>query len=87
MTERSPSEAEIPLDLLARQPFPKLVVCGDWRDAPPAAQRRAGAIFHAVCDVLEERLGGERAEFRAAHNPQLLGAPFNERLRAFWATG
>jgi pimeloyl-ACP methyl ester carboxylesterase len=87
MAERSPAEAEIPLDFLARQPFPKLVVRGDWRDARPTAQRRAGAIFHAICEVLEERLGAESAEFRAAHNPQLLGRPFNERLRAFWATG
>jgi pimeloyl-ACP methyl ester carboxylesterase len=86
MTERPPSEAEIPLDLLARQPFRKLVVRGDWEDAPRSAQRRAGAIFHAICDVLEQRLHAERAVFPAAHNPQLLGGPFNERLRAFWAT-
>ena len=87
MTERPPSEAEIPFDLLARQRFRKLVVRGDWRKAPPTAQRRAGAIFHAICDVLEKRLDAERAEFPAAHNPQLLGGPFNDRLRAFWATG
>jgi len=87
MAERLPSEAEIPLDVLARQPFPKLVVRGDWRDAPPSAQRRAGAIFHAICDILEDRLDAEHAQFPAAHNPQLLGRPFNDRLRAFWATG
>ena len=85
MTERLPSEAEIPLDVLAAAPFPKLVVRGDWRRAPPTAQRRAGAIFHAICDVLEARLGAERAELPAAHNPQLLGRPFNDRLRGFWS--
>ena len=87
MTERSPSEAEVPLDALAAEPFPKLVVRGDWADAPASARRRAGSIFHSICDVLEERLQAEGAEFHSAHNPQLLGAPFNERLRAFWATG
>jgi pimeloyl-ACP methyl ester carboxylesterase len=85
MTERLPSEAEIPLDVLAAVPFPKLVVRGDWRKAPPTAQRRAGALFHAICDVLEARLGAERAELPAAHNPQLLGRPVNDRLRAFWS--
>ncbi len=50
MVERSPAEAVIPLDELARAPFPKLVISGGH-----------GAAFEAVCDVLEERLGAERA--------------------------
>jgi pimeloyl-ACP methyl ester carboxylesterase len=85
MTERLPSEAVIPLDTLAAAGFPKLVVRGDWCNAPPTAQRRAGAIFHAVCDVLEACLDAEHAEFPATHNPQLLGRPFNDRLQAFWS--
>lgn len=84
MTERPPWEAEIPLDELARASFPKLAIRGDWRSAPPAARELAGAVFHAVCDVLEERLAAERAVFPATHNPQRLGKPFNERLGAFW---
>jgi hypothetical protein len=40
-----------------------------------------------VCDVLVNALAADSATFAgAAHNPQLLGAPFNERLRAFWAS-
>ena len=76
MVERLPSEADPPLDELARTPFPKLVVSGGH-----------SAAFDAVCDVLEERLGAERAELRgAAHNAQQ--APgFNERLAAFLGTG
>lgn len=85
MTERGPWEARIPLDALAAAPFGKLVVRGDWRDAPPEAQRRARATFHVICDVLEGRLDAEGAELSAAHNPQLLGAPFNDRLRSFWS--
>ena len=50
MAERPPWEAEIPLDELAAAPFPKLVVSGAHN-----------AAFDAVCDVLEERLGAERA--------------------------
>jgi pimeloyl-ACP methyl ester carboxylesterase len=72
-TERGPWEAEIPLDALAAAPFPKLVVSGAH-----------DPCFDAVCDVLEHRLGAERAVLPGAgHSVQRLGAPFNERLEAF----
>ena len=35
---------------------------------------------HSELQVLD----AESAIFPGAHNPQLLGAPFNERLRTFW---
>lgn len=73
MVERYPWRAEIPLDELAATPFPKLVVSGGHSEA-----------FDAVCDVLEERLGAERAVLPGAgHSVQRLGEPFNERLAAF----
>jgi pimeloyl-ACP methyl ester carboxylesterase len=73
MVERSPAEAVIPLDDLLRAPFPKLVVSGGHSPA-----------FDAVCDVLEERLGAERAALPGAgHSIQRLGAPFNELLTSF----
>ena len=50
MAERSPLEAEIPLDELAATLFPKLVISGAHHPA-----------FDAVCDVLEQRLRAERA--------------------------
>jgi pimeloyl-ACP methyl ester carboxylesterase len=72
MVERLPSEADPPLEELARAAFPKLVVSGGHSEA-----------FDAVCAVLTERLGAERAELRgAAHNAQQ--APgFNELLAGF----
>ena len=83
--ERSPAEAEIPLETLARAPFPKLVVRGGWENAPREARSRGRAALHAVCDALERELAADSAAFAgAAHNPQLLGEPFNERLAAFW---
>jgi pimeloyl-ACP methyl ester carboxylesterase len=73
MVERPPSEAAIPFDELARAPFPKLVVSGGH-----------SAAFDAVCDVLEERLGAERAVLPGAgHSVQRLGEPFNELLASF----
>ena len=80
--ERSPGEAVIPFDRLAA--VRTLVVRGDWAQAPPTARERGAATFHAICDVLEERLHADSATFPAAHRPQEVGAPFNERLRAFW---
>jgi pimeloyl-ACP methyl ester carboxylesterase len=83
--ERPPWEATIPLDELADADFPKLVVRGAWDAAPTEARERTGHAFGSVCDVLEERLGARSAVFSGvAHNPQLLGERFNERLRAFW---
>jgi pimeloyl-ACP methyl ester carboxylesterase len=73
MVERPPWEADIPLDALAAAPFPKLVVSGGHH-----------AAFDAVCDILERRLGAERAVIPGAgHSVQRTGAPFNERLEAF----
>jgi pimeloyl-ACP methyl ester carboxylesterase len=76
MRERGPWEADPPLDQLRRAPFPKLVVSGGWSPA-----------FDAVCDVLEERLAAQRAVVPGmGHNPQLVGAQFNELLRRFVAS-
>jgi pimeloyl-ACP methyl ester carboxylesterase len=73
MVERPPSEAVIPFDVLARAPFPKLVVSGGHSPA-----------FEALCDVLEERLGAERAVLPGAgHSVQRLGEPFDELLAEF----
>jgi pimeloyl-ACP methyl ester carboxylesterase len=73
MVERFPSEAVIPFDALAATPFPKLVVSGGHDVA-----------FDAVCDVLEGRLGAERAVLPGAgHSVQRLGEPFNDVLADF----
>jgi pimeloyl-ACP methyl ester carboxylesterase len=73
IVQRSPAEAEIPFDELAGAPFPKLVVSGGHSPA-----------FEAVCDVLEARLGAERAVLPGAgHSIQRLGEPFNELLAGF----
>jgi pimeloyl-ACP methyl ester carboxylesterase len=73
MVERSPAEAVFPFEELAAAAFPKLVVSGEH-----------SAAFDAVCDVLEERLGAERAVLPGAgHSVQRLGEPFNELLTEF----
>jgi pimeloyl-ACP methyl ester carboxylesterase len=85
--EPAPWDTEVPLDRLAAAPFPKLVVSGAWDIAPPLAREIAGSAFRVICDTLAEKLPAERAVFRgAAHNPQRLGKPFNDRLRTFLAS-
>jgi pimeloyl-ACP methyl ester carboxylesterase len=72
MAERPPWEAEIPLDELAAAPFPKLVVSGAHNEA-----------FDAVCDVLERRLGAERAVLPGAGHSLARAPGYAERLLAF----
>jgi pimeloyl-ACP methyl ester carboxylesterase len=72
MVERPPWEAEIPLDELAAAPFPKLVVSGANNPA-----------FDAVCDVLEQRLGAERAVLPGAGHSLPRAPGYPERLKAF----
>jgi hypothetical protein len=72
LAERPPQEAKIPLDALAAAPYPKLVVSGGHSEA-----------FDAVADVLEQRLGAQRAVVPGAGHsiPRAPGYP--ERLAAF----
>jgi pimeloyl-ACP methyl ester carboxylesterase len=70
--ERLPWEAEIPLDELAAAPFPKLVVSGAHDPA-----------FDAVCDVLEQRLGAERAVLPGAGHSLMRAPGYPERIAAF----
>jgi pimeloyl-ACP methyl ester carboxylesterase len=73
MTERPPWEAEIPVATLADAPFPKLVISGAHSPA-----------FEAVCDVLAQRIGAERATVAGrGHTIPATGAPYNELLAAF----
>jgi pimeloyl-ACP methyl ester carboxylesterase len=73
MRERYPWEAQIPFGELAASPFPKLAVSGAHDEA-----------FEAVCDVLAERIGAERAVITGqGHGVQRAGEPFNERLERF----
>ena len=80
--ERPPWEAQIPFDKL--HGLRVLVVRGDWAEAPARAREFGRVALHAVCDVIERELGAESATLGDAHNPQLLGAPFNDCLRSFW---
>jgi pimeloyl-ACP methyl ester carboxylesterase len=72
MVERAPWEAVIPLETLEAAPFPKLVVSGAHSPA-----------FDAVCDVLEQRLGAERAVLAGAGHSLPRAPGFNDVLVDF----
>lgn len=73
VAERWPNEAVIPLDELAATTYPKLVVSGAH-----------SAAFDAVADVLEQRLGAQRAVLPGAgHSIPRLGEPLNALISAF----
>jgi len=74
MAERPPNEAEIPLNDLGAAPFRKLVLSGAHHPA-----------FDAVCDVLEERLGAERAVVPGAGHSIPRAPGYMDRLTAFLA--
>jgi pimeloyl-ACP methyl ester carboxylesterase len=70
--ERGPWEAEIPLDALAAEPFPKLVVSGGHHRA-----------FDAICDVLERELDAERLVLPGFGHAVQRHPEFNEGLADF----
>jgi pimeloyl-ACP methyl ester carboxylesterase len=72
IAERAPQEAVIPLDTLANEPYPNLVVSGGHNPA-----------FEAVCDVLEQHLGAERAVLPGAGHAVQHAPSFNETLLDF----
>ncbi len=72
MSEPAPYTAEIPYDALARTPFRKLVVSGDWHPA-----------FTRTCDRLAARLCAARVVIAgASHGAQASGHQFNEHFVA-----
>jgi pimeloyl-ACP methyl ester carboxylesterase len=73
MAERPPWEAEIPLEALARAPFPKLVISGGHSRG-----------FEAVCDVLAVGIGARREVLAGrGHTIPALGKPYNALLEEF----
>lgn len=85
--ERPCWEADIPLEPLARAPWPKLVFTGSWETADPEYRRMAGEALLAASAVVADRIGAERraipgAAHDAHHNPAI-----NALLSAFWTTG
>ncbi len=73
MHERPPWEVELPLDALARAPFPTLVLSGGH-----------SPVFDAVCDALASQIGAERAVVAGrGHSIPTVGQHYNDVLERF----
>lgn len=72
--ERPVWHADVPLEVLAGAPFPKLVISGGH-----------SPVFEALCDTLADRLGGaERAVIPGrGHTIPATGDPYNACLEKF----
>lgn len=69
-------DREPPLEELAAEAFPKLVVSGGHSDG-----------FEAICDELADRIDASRAVVEGAgHEIQFTGPPLNEMLLDLWRT-
>jgi pimeloyl-ACP methyl ester carboxylesterase len=73
--ERRPWEARIPLGLLRRQTFPKVMFRGDWSPA-----------FSHVAAVIAESIGAELVTIPGGHGVQHRPG-FNDRILQLWAAG
>ena len=83
--ERPPDEADVPVAAIASAPFRALVVRGAWDVAPPEAQRIGKPAFHAVCDVLVDRLQAGQVTIAGTAHAAHRGAGYNDELERFWA--
>lgn len=71
--ERPPWDAEVPFELLADAPFPKLVISGGH-----------SPVFEVVCDRLADRIGAERAIITGrGHTIPTTGDAYNELVDEF----
>jgi hypothetical protein len=71
--ERPPWDAEVAFEVLLAGAFPKLVISGGHSRA-----------FEAVCDVVAERIGAERAVVPGrGHTIPSVGDAYNARVHEF----
>jgi len=88
MFQRPPWEAVLPLDELARAPFPKLAITGGWDTASPATRASTGAALIAVSEAIGQRIGARHVAIPGALHTPHMGRPaaFNAQLEAFLAS-
>lgn len=86
MAERPVWDAEIPLEPLARAPYPKLVINGTWETAPPDYRAFVGDALMACGDLIATRIGARHVRVPGAdHLPHRdRAATVNRCLAEVW---
>lgn len=84
MRERPVWEATVPLEPLRAAPWPTLVICGTWRDAPETYRTYAGEPLIACAEAVADAVGGRllRVEGYYPHTQQ--PATVNAALSNLW---
>ena len=82
------NSCQVPLDELARAPFPKLAITGGWDTASPATRASTGAALIAVSEAIGQRIGARHVAIPGALHTPHMGRPaaFNAQLEAFLAS-
>ncbi|AJE82141.1 hypothetical protein SLNWT_1765 [Streptomyces albus] len=84
MRERPVWEAAGDLAPLAAAPWPKLVIAGDWEDAPPLYRKYAGEALRAAARAVAREIGGDHLTVPGYYPHTQQPERVNAALRALW---
>ncbi|MFE0104896.1 alpha/beta fold hydrolase [Streptomyces sp. NPDC059009] len=84
MRERPIWEADVPVKPLRAAPFPTLVICGTWEDAPELYRTHVGEPLVAVAETLTETLGAHLLRVPGFYPHTQEPDAVNEALRELW---
>ena len=84
MHERPVWEAVVPLSPLRAAPWPTLVVCGTWQDAPELYRRYAGEPLIACAEAVAETVGARLLRVAGYYPHTQQPGTVNAALRDLW---
>ncbi|GHH95678.1 alpha/beta fold hydrolase [Streptomyces capillispiralis] len=86
MRERPIWEAHVPLEPLRSAPWPTLVVCGTWEDAPELYRRHVGEPLMACAETLTGALGARLLRVPGFYPHTQQPDTVNAALDEFWTS-
>ncbi|MFI5549827.1 alpha/beta fold hydrolase [Streptomyces sp. NPDC051738] len=84
MRERPVWEAEVPLEPLRDAPWPTLVICGTWQDAPELYRTYAGEPLIACAEAVTDTVGARLLRVPGYYPHTQQPAAVNAALRELW---
>ncbi|MFR9789662.1 alpha/beta fold hydrolase [Streptomyces sp. MB22_4] len=84
MRERPVWEAAVPLEPLRAAPWPTLVICGTWQDAPEPYRTYAGEPLIACAEAVADALGAPLLRVAGYYPHTQQPATVNAALRGLW---
>ncbi|MEV5342148.1 alpha/beta hydrolase [Streptomyces sp. NPDC052676] len=85
LRERPVWEAAVPLAPLRAAPWPTLVVCGTWQDAPEPYRTYAGEPLIACAEAVAEAVDGQLLRVPGYYPHTQQPATVNAALRQLWS--